>query len=109
MTDLEKVKRCAERMRYSSAKLKFQPRGQLWVEISEMRNELYNPLTNKAQAFELVERLDLNIETHGAPTESYRAVYTQDYNGDDRGTIAHNADLCRAIVDCASQLPGESK
>ena len=87
MTDLEIVKRCAEKMGYQVREAS----GLLWIGVDE-----YNPLTNSAQTFELVEQFGLWIEQEkGKPC----AVYIE------TAVTVYDPDLHRAICLCVAGMP----
>lgn len=101
MTDLEKVKRCAELMGYT----RISAARYGGVPLFTHETGVYNPLTNKAQAFELVERLKLALY-YDADVEEWWCRHLGDVVSGKYFSLG-NADLCRAIVECVSKIPGE--
>jgi len=111
MTDLEMVKRCAEKMGFSqvgaahgkievvSSGERFKPREDLMLE----RPFLYDPLTNDAQAMALVKRFGLWIEANDDGSKSIWVVTGDRVCGQNERFISK--DLNRAIVECVSRLP----
>lgn len=94
MNDLEAVKLCAEAMQLSC---RVDEAGRCWL----YTGSIYNPLHDKAQSFELLERYSLSIDTQnhlgGAP--HYVAIR------DDRAAAHYmDKDLARAIVYCVAKL-----
>jgi hypothetical protein len=61
----------------------------------------YNPLTNKAQAFELVEKLHLACHPPWSDKQAKWRV------NDGTDCIGSNTNLCRAIVECVAAMKGK--
>lgn len=103
MTDLEIVRKCAEKMG-----LHFMHNGDGTISINISHPDdrpayyRYDPLKDDAQAMALVKRCGFGIEWHDGTPVPYWAVFTMNYNGDDQGTIAHDPDLNRAICLCVA-------
>lgn len=95
MTDLEKVTRCAERIGITGWLTQDDP---MVTNAAGEFIEPYDPLTNKAQAFELMERLKLH-PVYDAEERVWHCVTLKE------GIYGRDSDLCRAIVDCVSQIP----
>lgn len=109
MTDLEKVKRCAERVGVVTmergGRLFLEP--QMEVLAGRARVGTYWPLTNKAQAFDLVERFHMDIDGPKWHEEGAWAAtaYGERADRDTPISIASATNLCRAIVECVAQMP----
>ena len=107
MTDAEKIRKCAETMGWSFVDSQTFADGGEWQAAHYetpkgiLFASTYDPLHNKAQAMELVERFQLNCNYDGTdggwlviPHQIDRAV-----------AEGQSFDLCRAIVECVSKLP----
>lgn len=107
MDDLEIVRRCAERM---WLRLILSESGEfvLWNELpcfydAESRLRNYDPLHNKAQAMELVERFQLAIEPPMPASNFEWEVWKTEPN---KGVVTfHDKTLLRAICECIANLP----
>lgn len=99
MTDLEMIKRCAE----TSGIEVFEHADQLWCNFRNVGNQVYNPLTNDAQAMALVKKFTmlLMIDYDAAENEIWSVTA---WNGNAGEWTRHykNADLNRAIVECVA-------
>ena len=102
MTDLEKTRLCAEAMgipvELNSLKTGF------WMPafpnaVAHVKD--YDPLHDKAQAFELAERLRIGISPPSVDGGLWGA------NGDYGGCIGDT--LARAIVECAAKMQAAKK
>lgn len=96
MEDIEIVRKCAERMRIDVVQY---PDFDGWW-FSHRNDEAYDPLHDKAQAFELAERMMLCID--------FFAQYVA-------SPLSHNVDIriyfdgagetaCRAICECVAKM-----
>jgi len=102
VTDLEMIKKCAEKMGYS---IVAEPNAENEFKHTVLVNELrvgYCPLHDDAQAMALVKKLRLSIDTY--EVGQWR-VYTEEL-ATLHGTMfcADGDDLNRAIVECVSKL-----
>lgn len=100
MTDLEKLKRCTERAGLPVVEEARFGGTVLWLVDAGAE---YNPLTNKAQAFDLVEkeRLTIIATRKGRFTIDGWMVAPEKH----RSIVVHDPDLCRSIVECIAQIP----
>ena len=98
MTDLEMIRKCAEKMGYRmDADNGFSRLQQgAGMDAPEWFEFIYDPFRDKTQAMELVEKLRLNIEPCGGTTWEVWRLRTE---------VARDSDLRRAIVECVSKLP----
>ena len=96
VTDLEITRLCATAMGYTSISTNH---GGLPLFTHEAG--IYDPLHDKAQAMELVERFDLCLEPN-SPHVAKWAVWPM--NDREREYITHNHNLCRAIVECVAKM-----
>jgi len=97
MTDLEMIKKCAEKMGYEFSD------GSGTVCVSKAGVGNYDPLTNDAQAMALVKRFGLWIEANDDGSKSIWVVTGDRVCGQNERFISK--DLNRAIVECVSRLP----
>lgn len=108
MDDLEIVRKCAEAMRLRVATENSWERyaknsNQCWIhkdKLSDGGMYHYDPLTNKAQAFELVEHFKLDIvskDKDASPEEPQWGVFLDD-------VFAESNDLKRAICECVAKF-----
>ena len=94
MTDLEMTRLCAEsmgityRVHSGSIRIWDTPRPSDGMIVSSK----YDPLHDDAQAMALVKKMDVSVARHG---DIWCAVNLH--------SIAKNADLCRAIVECVAE------
>jgi len=98
VTDLEITKLCAEAMGY---KCEPHPNRKPYPHLMWVSNgQNWNPLKDKAQAFELVEKLKLQIDW-ASDGKKASAQYYWDYpliESDD------SPDLLRAVCECAAKV-----
>lgn len=108
MSDIEKVKACAEAMGYGVTRSESGELCTLGDALAcwgspelddEHRSFAYNPLHDDAQAMALVKRFHLNI---GQTTQGVK-VFTTPLKGGFHE--ADSPDLNRAIVECVSSIP----
>lgn len=101
MTDLEMVRKCAERMGFAWS--------ESWAQIIEVAENtdkmiahpiLYNPLIDDKQAMALVKKFDLKLQK-----VSEHQCRTWMVNDD---LETSHFDLNRAICECVANLPEES-
>jgi len=91
MTDLEMIKKCAEKMGYN-------------MQPDDVPHDLvmdyygYNPLINDAQCFELIKNICGQVHTLIDSGKSAWHVRID-------GVVSFNENLNRAIVECVSRLP----
>ncbi len=100
MTDLEMVKKCAERMGYSSV---IRKGDEVYDGLSgEKIDGIYWPLENDAQAMALVKKFGLSIMhvMHDAHSDRPWRMFVP---GTRTGIISSS--LNRAIVECVANLP----
>jgi hypothetical protein len=100
MSDQEKVKFCAAAMgisvKWDAAQDQYFFRGE------DDQPTLYDPLQNKEQAFEILERFQFDISSPVSnENQDWGALH--DVSSDEE-IIGCNKDLRRAIVDCAVLL-----
>lgn len=96
MTDLEIIKACAEKMGIKvdgDHKVILVPE---WNGVRYVAKE-YDPLHDDAQAMALVKKLGLVVEPLYDAESGVWGVFS-------KTTIAQNADLNRAICECAAKL-----
>ena len=98
MSDLDMIRACAEMM---GCKLADRPMGKDHNYWRDEHNHAYNPLTNKAQACELVEKLHLACHPPWSDKQAKWRV------NDGTDCIGSNTDLCRAIVECVAAMKGK--
>lgn len=100
MTDLEIVKRCAEKMGITGlAEGGFNnPSDMPWFDDGAPGYRYYDPLHDDAQAMALVKKFNVSI---------YRNMLNKDYTAEitDSGICSQFADLNRAICECVAKLP----
>lgn len=104
MTDIEIIKKCADRMDY---KVALDIHGTFFFVTDgtkQPERHDYNPLTDDAQAMALVKKFGLIIEPDGVmpTTEWWVQVWVSD---EIRCTGFANKDLNRAICECVARLP----
>ena len=110
MTDMEMVRLAAEAMGYDVDDEDAE-RG-LWCHLPAQHGVWYRPLHDKAQAFELVERFWIQIQSWGPPVSKFRASIPQLYGKDRRGNWSESVDdvevdskdISRAIVECVAKM-----
>lgn len=103
MTDLEMIKRCAEKMGKDwDEELKYRERmdGQ-WRTLGTA--PIYDPLHDDAQAMALVKKFNLNLN-HTLPSPENHAGDWVISAHKDMNTYGCSGDLNRAIVECVSKL-----
>lgn len=94
MTDLEIVRKCAERMRYSDVQRKG---DHVHDKNGNIIPGIYWPLEDDAQAMALVKKVGISIG------RSFSGEwFCQDF---DKGIISESKDLNRAICECVAKLP----
>lgn len=104
MTDLELVKKCAEKMGYRVGSpafkvVAFDVSPHAIIASNESGGEsVYDPLNNDAQAMALVKKLELSID---AP-QGDGVWGVTDY---ETGAYGDNESLNRAIVRCVAGMP----
>lgn len=100
MTDLEIVKKCAEKSGY----VPMEDVDGVYIEVNDGHMVDYHPLTDGAQAMALVKKFGLIIEPDGVmpTTEWWVQVWVSD---EIRWTGVANKDLNRAICECVARLP----
>jgi hypothetical protein len=110
MTDLEMVKRCAERFGFEP----YEDQSQWKLEAPAIACKLgkwsgecivYNPLTDDAQAMALVKRFNLSITPDGDC--SWWDVEAWGFSSAHINVIsaAQNKDLNRAVCECVARMP----
>ena len=92
MTDLEITRLCAKAMGYEVVQRNGRPTGGWWaVELCKH----YDPLRNKAQCFELVEKWHIFISHR---TDGLYSAWTNDDN------FTAGADLRRCVCECVAKM-----
>jgi len=113
MTDLEMVKRCAEKMEYTYNAQHQQIGLPVWLD-RESRNGSgilsgeYDPLHDDAQAMALIRQFKIKLEFRQGNNWWVYITKTGWNKGPVSRIIAQSswcADLNRAIVECVSRLP----
>ena len=113
MTDIELTRLCAEAMGLTvidNSTLRLADGEDKLVHVDRWKGTglpfVYDPLHDKAQAFELVERLHLQIgktlRTDGDPHGKWFVSRTDKVDG-------VNSDLSRAIVECVAKMQKAKK
>jgi hypothetical protein len=102
MTDLEMVKLCAEAMELAHAV------GTTKIVLTDEPGvTVYWPLHDKAQAFELIERLNLNIQSPHPDlpvSENNPWLVTPEFDFYKAKVWGSGLDLARAIVTCVANM-----
>jgi len=103
MTDLEIVKKCAEKMGYVWCDSDFEYKTAVANGYRPAAGSNYDPLHDDAQAMALVKKFGLIIEPDGVmpTTEWWVQVWVSD---EIRWTGVANKDLNRAICECVAKL-----
>lgn len=98
MDDVELKRRCAASINIRLLERRFRDR----VEFAVLEtNESYNPLCNRAQAFDLITLLKLSV--HFNKKNAMWHVYNCA-----NGVLAINVSLTRAVANCAARIPEPS-
>lgn len=100
MTDLEMVKRCAEKMGWSEFNVDHTGKLIVWNCPQASTVTFYDPLHDDAQAMALVKKLRLDIDSGFDSSDE-----SEGWSVCGTGSTAKNADLNRAIVECVAKLP----
>ena len=99
MTDLEMIKRCAEKMNLYYGKEADQFTFDEWMQLKE-----YDPLNDDAQAMALVKKFELICDPQYG-TEWRVWCHSARTKNMDYVPPAFNKDLNRAIVECVARMP----
>ena len=99
MTDLEKIKKCAEKMDFDF----FEIDDRVRIAGRYAIQDDYDPLNDDAQAMALVKKFDLNFEKF--PGSQWQA---DRWNGREWTESVFSDDLNRAICECVAKMKGSS-
>lgn len=99
MTDLEMIKKCAEKMGYEFS----DATGTICVSKAGVGN--YNPLHDDAQAMALLKKFHLLLYCDKVNTSAFDEEYLWGVVSEDMSFGTENFDLNRAIVECVAKLP----
>lgn len=101
MTDIELTRLCAEAMGLLDLP---EYRAEAGRVVNRATQTYYDPLHDKAQAFELVERFHLHILPGLRTPEGRQEWHVVDPHGE-----GFSKDLNRAIVECVAKIASQDK
>ena len=104
MTDLEIVRKCAEAMGYEVSEYQSRPNVLIVSVAGSPYSFDYDPLHDRAEAMELVEKLRVSI--HFMDSEGVWTAFCCQ-SPLERGVRTYDANLLRAICSCVANMEGK--